>query len=209
MKNFEIIQHPIIKREVSILRDKKTSNNIFRVSLKRLSIFMAYEVAKKFQLKKFQIETPITKTLGFDLKENIILVPVLRAGLGMVDGFLEVFPNAKVGHIGLSRNEKTLEPIDYYFKVPKQIDKSIVILLDPMLATGGSANAALNFLKKNGAKKIIYVCLFASPFGIKKILTLQNDIKIFTASKDLKLNKSGYIIPGLGDAGDRIFGTDD
>lgn len=206
-KNFMLIEHPLIKRDVTILRDVKTTSETFRAALQRVSNVLAVEISKNFKLSSVDIETPLEKTTGSKLTQDVILVPVLRAGLGMVNGFLQIIPEAKVGHIGLQRDEETLKPIEYYYKVPKNLETSEVIMLDPMLATGGSASEALKYLKKRGAIKLVFACLVASPEGIKKIETEHPDIKIFAAALDRELNSKGYILPGLGDAGDRTFGT--
>lgn len=206
-KNFILIDHPLIKRDVTILRDVKTTSEIFRAALQRVSNVLAVEISKNFELSSIDINTPLEKTKGSKLTQDVILVPVLRAGLGMVNGFLQIIPEAKVGHIGLQRDEETLQPIEYYYKVPKNLETSEVIMLDPMLATGGSASEALKYLKKRGATKLVFACLVASPEGIKKIETEHPDIKIFAAALDRELNSKGYILPGLGDAGDRTFGT--
>ncbi len=206
-KNFILIEHPLIKRDVTILRDVKTTSETFRAALQRVSNVLAVEISKNFELSSVDINTPLEKTKGSKLTQDVILVPVLRAGLGMVNGFLQIIPEAKVGHIGLQRDEETLQPIEYYYKVPKNLETSEVIMLDPMLATGGSASEALKYLKKRGATKLVFACLVASPEGIKKIETVHPDIKIFAAALDRELNSKGYILPGLGDAGDRTFGT--
>lgn len=205
--NCFFLDHPLIKRDITILRDKNTSTEFFRSAVKRISNILAVEIAKSFQLKSFDVETPLEKTEGFKVDQEIVLIPILRAGLGMVSGFLEVIPEAKVGHIGLQRDENTLIPIEYYYKTPKDISEAFVILLDPMLATGGSASEAVNYLKKKGAKKIAFSCLVAAPEGLKKISELHTDVNIFGAALDRQLNDKGYILPGLGDAGDRTFGT--
>jgi len=204
---FYLNKHPLIKKDITILRDKTTNPEIFRAAVKRISLILAVEISKTYQLTKTQVETPLQNTIGYKLKQNVVLVPVLRAGLGMVSGFLEVIPDAKVGHIGLQRNEETLEPIEYYYKTPKDINNSSVILLDPMLATGGSSSEALKYLKKRGVKNCVFACLVAAPEGIKKIAAEHADIPVFCAALDEKLNDRGYILPGLGDAGDRTFGT--
>ncbi|MCU7489900.1 MAG: uracil phosphoribosyltransferase [Bacteroidota bacterium] len=205
--NFNLVDHPLIKRDLTILRDKDTDQNNFRIALRRVSSILAFEISKSFKVDTFEIETPLEKTDGYKLAQDIVLVPVLRAGLSMVNAFLEIIPEAKVGHIGIQRNEVTLEPVDYYYKTPKNIDIAKVILLDPMLATGGSGAAALNFLKKRGAVECIFACLVASPQGIKKIESVHPDVKVYSAALDRTLNDRGYILPGLGDAGDRTFGT--
>jgi len=206
-KNFFLNEHPLIKKDITILRDKHTNPEIFRAAVKRISLILAVEISKKYHLTKIDVESPLEKTIGFQLKQNVVLVPVLRAGLGMVSGFLEVIPDAKVGHIGLQRNEETLEPVEYYYKTPKDIHNSSVILLDPMLATGGSSSEALKYLRKRGVKNCVFACLVAAPEGIKKLSIDHAEIPIFCAALDRQLNERGYILPGLGDAGDRTFGT--
>ena len=207
MKNIIIVDNPLVKRDVTILRDKETDPNGFRLALDRVSHSIAIEISKSFDLTEFVVETPLEKTRGYKFTKQVILVPVLRAGLSMVSSFLEMIPDAKVGHIGLQRDEKTLQPIDYYYKTPKNLDESITIVLDPMLATGGSAVASFNSLKQKGAEKCILACLIAAPEGVKKMNTEHPDIAIYTAALDRQLNSVGYILPGLGDAGDRNFGT--
>ncbi len=206
-KNFILLGHPLIKRDMTILRDKTTSTEFFRSAVKRISNILAVEIAKSFILKELDIETPLEKTKGYKVDQEIVLIPILRAGLGMVSGFIEVIPEAKVGHIGLQRDENTLRPVEYYYKTPKDISNAFVILLDPMLATGGSASEAVNYLKKKGAKQIVFSCLVAAPEGLKKFTENHPDIKIYGAALDRQLNEKGYILPGLGDAGDRTFGT--
>jgi uracil phosphoribosyltransferase len=208
MKNLTIVTHPLIQRDVTILRDKKTSNAQVRATLSRIAGMMAFQVTKDFALTSFAVTTPMAKTKGFKLRESVVVVPVLRAGLGMVEGFLDVLPEARVGHVGLYRDETTLRPVDYYSKFPRQLSKSLVILIDPMLATGGSAAAALSFLKQKGAKNIRVVCLVAAPEGVRVVTRRHPEVPIFCACLDRSLNARGYILPGLGDAGDRIFGTE-
>lgn len=205
--NFFLIDHPILKRDVTILRDKNTDSENFRAALQRVSNILAVELSKAFKLSQIEVETPLEKTKGARLTNNVILVPVLRAGLGMINGFLQIIPEAKVGHIGLQRDEETLKPVEYYYKVPKHLDTSEVVMLDPMLATGGSASEALRYLKNRGAAKLFFACLVAAPEGVKKIESEHPDVKIFAAALDRELNTKGYILPGLGDAGDRTFGT--
>lgn len=207
IKNLILVKHPLIKKDLTILRNKKTNSEMFRAAVTRISNILAAEISTSFELKKIKVDTPLESTTGFKLKNEVVLVPVLRAGLGMVDGFLQLIPDAKLGHIGLERNESTLQPISYYLKTPKRLNKAEVILLDPMLATGGSASAAITFLKKQRAKEIIFACLLAAPEGVKKIIEDHPNTIIFSASLDRQLNKKGYILPGLGDAGDRTFGT--
>ncbi|MBZ0199081.1 MAG: uracil phosphoribosyltransferase [Ignavibacteriaceae bacterium] len=207
LMNFVLIDNPLIKRDVTLLRDKNTQPEQFRAVVKRISSVLSVEIAKDFELDKIEVDTPLEKTDGFKLKQQVVLVPVLRAGLGMVAGFLGLMPYARVGHIGLQRDEETLLPVEYYYKTPRDIEKAEVILLDPMLATGGSGSEAIKFLKKRGAKNIVFACLVASPEGIKKITEDHPDVIIFGAALDRELNSKGYILPGLGDAGDRTFGT--
>lgn len=202
-----ILDNPLVKRDITYLRDKETKEYQFRLALKRISFALAIEVGKFLELEERMVITPLEKTVGYRLKYQIILVPVLRSGLSMVDAFTEMIPDAKVGHIGLQRDEKTLEPIDYYYKTPKNLNTAKVLVLDPMLATGGSAKAAIDFLKKKGASNIFFVSLIAAPEGVKKLQTFHPDVEIFTASLDRELNENGFILPGLGDAGDRTFGT--
>lgn len=206
-KNLVLLQHPLVQKDITILRDKKTNTEIFRSAVTRISNILAVEISTTFPLTEFKVETPLEKTTGYRLKQEVVLIPVLRAGLGMVEGFLQLIPDAKLGHIGLERNETTLLPNSYYLKTPKNLSKAEVILLDPMLATGGSASAAISSLKKQGAKNFVFACLVAAPEGVKKLLKDHPNLIIFSAALDNKLNKKGYIIPGLGDAGDRTFGT--
>jgi len=207
LRNFVIIDNPLIKRDVTLLRDKNTQPEQFRAVVKRISSVLAVEIAKDFELEEIEVDTPLETTAGFELKQQVVLVPVLRAGLGMVAGFLELMPYARVGHIGLQRDEETLLPIEYYYKTPRNIENAEVILLDPMLATGGSGSEAIKFLKKRGAKNIVFACLVAAPEGVQKILAEHPDVRIYGAALDRELNSKGYILPGLGDAGDRTFGT--
>jgi len=206
-KNLVIIQHPLVKKDLTILRDKRTSTEIFRAAVRRISSVLAVEISTTFSIQEYKIYTPMEHTKGFKLKQAVVLIPVLRAGLGMVEGFLQLIPDAKLGHIGLERNETTLLPNSYYLKTPKKLGNAEVILLDPMLATGGSASEAINSLKKRGAKNIVFACLLAAPEGVKRMAEEHPELIIFTAALDRQLNKQGYILPGLGDAGDRTFGT--
>jgi uracil phosphoribosyltransferase len=208
MKNLIIIDHPLVKRDLTLLRNKKTPSHQFRAILRRTASLMAYEVSRDLLLKEIEIHTPLEKTKGVAVDQQIVLVPILRAGLGLVGGFVEVMPNARVGHIGLFRDEETLKPVDYYFKVPRNLDKALVLLLDPMLATGGSAAAAISFLKERGASTIRLVNLVSAPEGVRTVRKSHPDIVMYTCALDRELNKRGYILPGLGDAGDRMFGTE-
>ena len=207
MNNLHLIDHPLIKRDISILRDKTTASEDFRIVLKRLASLMVFEVTKDLKLKSYQLETPLEKTDGQTTADEVILVPVLRAGLGMLEAYLAFIPNAKVGHIGLYRDETTLKPVDYYAKFPPNLSRSVVILIDPMLATGGSASAAIQYLKQREARNIRLNCVVAAPEGVALLEKEHPDVNVFAAVLDRKLNQHGYIVPGLGDAGDRIFGT--
>lgn len=207
-KNVFVFDHPLIQHKVSILRDKNTSTKEFRELVSEIAMLMAYEATRDLPLKEVEIETPVAVA-----KTNVIagkklaVVPILRAGLGMVDGFSTLIPNVRVGHIGLYRDPKTLKPVEYYCKLPDDIAERDVIVLDPMLATGGSATAAISFLKERGIKNIKFMCLIAAPCGIERLIEDHPDVKIYCAAKDEKLNDHAYIVPGLGDAGDRLFGT--
>lgn len=203
-----VLDHALINHKLSIMRDKNTITIVFKENLDEIAMLMAYEVTKDLPLVEYPIETPICKTVGKKLAKQIILVPILRAGIGLVDGFRRIIPSAKVGHIGLQRDEETLQPIEYYAKFPKGIEDAIVIVVDPMLATGGSASATITSLKKRGAKNIHLVCLLAAPEGVAVIEKEHPDVNLTLAALDDKLNSKGYIVPGLGDAGDRLFGTD-
>ncbi len=203
-----ILNHPMIRHKISILRNEKTSTKEFRELISEIAMVLCYEALRDAKEEEYDVKTPIMATKGTKVNEdNYAFVPILRAGLGMVDGVLKVMPNAKIGHIGLYRNEETLEPVRYYCKLPKNIEKKQVILLDPMLATGGSGSAAISMLKQDGVKDIKFLSIIAAPSGIKKIKKDHPDVQIYCAQLDEKLNDVGYIMPGLGDAGDRIFGT--
>lgn len=198
----------LIKHKLSILRNKKTGTKEFRELINEIATLLCYEAMKDVKLEECTIETPICKTKGYLLDENkYAFISILRAGNGMIDGLTKVIPNAKIGHIGLYRNEETLEPVKYYYKVPKDIKNREVILLDPMLATGGSAAESIKLLKEEGVKRIKFLCIIAAPEGITKLQIEYPDVDIYCAVIDECLNENGYIVPGLGDAGDRIFGT--
>ncbi len=202
------LNHPLIEHKLSILRDKRTGTKEFRELIEEIGMFLCYEAMKDVELENVEIETPITKMKTGKLNEDkYAFVPILRAGMGMLDGVISVIPNAKIGHIGMYRNEETFEPVNYFFKVPKDIEKREVIILDPMLATGGSAIDAIDLLKSKGVKKIKFLCIIAAPEGIKKVEEKHPDVQIYCAHIDDYLNENKYIVPGLGDAGDRIFGT--
>lgn len=206
--NVFIFDHPLIQHKISLLRDKRTTTKEFRELVGELAMLMAYEVTRDLPLKEVEIETPIaiakTKVLA---GKKLAIVPILRAGLGMVDGMLNLIPMAKVGHIGLYRDPNTLEPVEYYCKLPDDVTEREIVILDPMLATGGSASAAVRFLKDRGIQHIKFMCLIAAPEGIERLQKDHPDVPIFCAAKDPKLNDHAYIVPGLGDAGDRLFGT--
>ncbi|MBR6881077.1 MAG: uracil phosphoribosyltransferase [Clostridiales bacterium] len=206
--NVFIFDHPLIQHKISLLRDKNTCTKEFRELVSEISMLMGYEVTRDLPMKEVEIETPVAPAKVKMLAgKQIAIVPILRAGLGMVDGMVELLPNVRVGHIGLYRDPVTVEPVEYYCKLPDDIAEREVILLDPMLATGGSASAAIGFLKKRNIQNIKFMCLIAAPEGIARITKDHPDVKIFCAAKDEKLNDHAYIVPGLGDAGDRIFGT--
>ncbi|MBU3127371.1 uracil phosphoribosyltransferase [Clostridium tagluense] len=202
------ITHPLIQHKLAYIRDKNTGSKDFRDLVQEVAMLMAYEVTRDIQLEEVEIETPICITKCKVLAgKKMAIVPILRAGLGMVDGMLEIIPAAKVGHIGMYRNEETLQPVEYFCKLPQDINERDVIITDPMIATGGSAIDAISALKKRGAINIKIMCLIAAPEGIKAITDAHSDVDIYVASIDEKLNEKGYIVPGLGDAGDRLFGT--
>ena len=208
MGKFQVISHPLIQHKLSILRREDTSTKDFRELVNEIAMLMGYEVSRDLPLEEVEIQTPITKTVQKQLSgKKLAIVPILRAGIGMVDGFLSLVPAAKVGHIGMYRDEETLEPVEYLVKLPEDIDQRQIFVVDPMLATGGSAILAVDSLKKRGAANIKFVCLVAAPEGVKELQDAHPDIDIYTASLDEKLNENGYIVPGLGDAGDRLFGT--
>ncbi len=206
--NVTVLNHPLIQTKVGILRNVSTSNQVFRSTLNEVASLMVYEVFRDFPVKELEIRTPLEKVNVKQLSRGITLVPILRAGLGMTDGILQLIPEAKVGHIGLYRDKKTLEPVEYYSKFPSNLSETEVVVIDPMLATGGSACTAIDFIKKSGGKNIRFVCLVAAPEGIIKMTDLHPDVPIFTAAMDRELNDHAYILPGLGDAGDRIYGTE-
>lgn len=202
------IKHPLLEHKLSILRDRKTGTKEFREIVSEIATILCYEAMKDAEIYECEIETPIQKTTSKKINEDkYAFIPILRAGMGMTEGITKLIPNAKIGVIGLYRNEETLKPVKYFYKVPKGIEEKEVILLDPMLATGGSAIDAISMLKEDGVKKIKFLCLIAAPEGIEKIKTTYPEVDVYCAKIDEKLNDVGYIVPGLGDAGDRIFGT--
>lgn len=207
MANFEVVTHPLIEQKLRYLRDKNTPSREFKKLLSEISYLMVFEITRDLSIKPVEIETPLAKTIAYEIAEHIALVPILRAGLGMVDGIHDLIPTARVGHIGLYRDEKTLEPKKYFSKLPNDISQRLVILLDPMLATGNSIVYAISLLKKEGVKKIKFVSIVAAPEGVKKLQQIHPDVQAYSAALDDFLNDDGYIVPGLGDCGDRLFGT--
>lgn len=203
-----LVQHPLVQHKLALLRDRRTPTKIFKELVDEIAMLMAYEATKALALEEVEVPTPLETTRGYRVAgKKLTLVPILRAGLGMVDGILRLIPSARVGHIGLYRDHDTLKPVDYYFKVPGDAAERDFILLDPMLATGGSACSAVSSLKRAGAQRIQFLCLVAAPEGVERMRSEHPDVQIFAASLDRELNAHGYILPGLGDAGDRLFGT--
>lgn len=208
MAQVHVLDHPLIQHKLSLIRDEGTGSKDFRELVEEVAMLMAYEVTRDFPLEETEVKTPIATMKAKTIAgRKVGLVPILRAGLGMVDGMLKLIPTAKVGHIGLYRDPETLKPVEYYCKMPMDIEERDLIVIDPMLATGGSASAAITFLKERGAHNIKLMCLIAAPEGIEAVKSAHNDVEIFVAAVDEKLNDHGYIVPGLGDAGDRLFGT--
>ncbi len=208
MKNVTVLDHPLIQHKLSILRDVNTGSKQFRELIEEITVLTGYEATRDLPLKEVEIETPIQKTTAKVLAgKKLAIIPILRAGLGMVDGMLKLVPAAKVGHIGLYRDPVTVQPVEYYCKLPDDIENREVIVVDPMLATGGSASDAISMLKDKGCNDIRFMCIIAAPEGVKKLAGDHPDVKIYCATVDEKLNDHCYIVPGLGDAGDRIFGT--
>ena len=202
-----IINHPLIKHKLTQLRCKNTNTRNFRANLDEIAGLMAYEISRDLPLTEVEVETPVSLSVSKELSKEVVLVPILRAGLGMVDGIVNLISDARVGHIGIARNEGTLKPEPYYEKLPVGFEDAVIMVLDPMLATGGSASAAIRSLKEQGARSIKLVCIVGAPEGVKKIENDHPDVEIYLASLDEGLNENGYIVPGLGDAGDRLFGT--
>ncbi|NMA95782.1 MAG: uracil phosphoribosyltransferase [Clostridiales bacterium] len=208
MANVHILNHPLIQHKITLIRDNSTGAKEFRELVDELALLMTYEVTRDLPLGEVEIHTPIKRTRSNVISgKKLTVVPILRAGLGMVDGVLKLIPAAKVGHVGLYRDPETLEPVEYYCKLPKDLEEREFIVVDPMLATGGSASAAISFIKQRGGTNIKFVCLVAAPEGVDKMAKDHPDVDIYTASLDEKLNEDGYIVPGLGDAGDRLYGT--
>ena len=202
-----LIEHPVISRDLTILRDVNTSRSEFRQAIKRIAIILAYHALKELPLRSFDVQTPIEATTGYDIDQEITVVPILRAGLSLTDALLQFIPDANVGHLGMYRDEQTHQPVDYYSNIPEGIADAMVLVVDPMLATGGSADDALSFLKKQGAQDLRFISLISAPEGLKRLQKKHPDVHIITSAIDEKLNDDAFIVPGLGDAGDRYFGT--
>lgn len=208
MANVHVINHPLVQHKLTIIRDKNTGTKAFRELVDEVATLMAYEITRDMELEDIQVETPLQTTTAKTLTgKKLGVVPILRAGLGMQDGILKLIPAAKVGHVGLYRDHDTLEPVEYFVKLPSDVEERLFIVVDPMLATGGSAIMAIDCLKKRGARNMKFMCLVAAPEGIKALQEAHPDVEIYVAGLDEKLDENGYIRPGLGDAGDRLFGT--
>ena len=206
--NLVVLDHPLIQHKLTVLRDRATSTKMFKELVDEIAMLMAYEVTKDLPLEEVEIETPLERTRQRQLSgKKLTVVPILRAGLGMVEGIVRLMPSVRVGHIGLYRDHDTLEPVDYYFKIPSDAESREFIVVDPMLATGGSAAAAVSSVKGSGAARIQFMCLVAAPEGVQRMLEAHPDVPIYAAALDRELDENGYIRPGLGDAGDRLFGT--
>jgi uracil phosphoribosyltransferase len=206
-ENVTVIDHPLVARDLSILRNKKTGTAGFRAAMARIATILAYFALKELPLRTTRIETPVTETDGFEIDTNIFVIPILRAGLSLTDAIINFIPDAQVGHLGMYRDETTHQPVDYYSNLPSGLDKGLTLVVDPMLATGGSADDAITYLKKHGADKIRFISLICAPEGLNRINSNHPDVPIITAAVDEKLNEHAFIVPGLGDAGDRFFGT--
>lgn len=208
MSKTVIMDHPLIQHKIGIMRQKTTSTKEFRDLVSEVAMLICYEATRDLPLAEYEIETPLVKTVAHEIAgKKLCIVPILRAGLHMADGILNLIPNAKVGHIGLYRNEKTLEPVEYFCKLPSDAAEREIFVVDPMLATGGSAIAAINKLKERGIQKLHFLCLIAAPEGVARLREAHPDVDIYIGALDERLNENGYILPGLGDAGDRIYGT--
>ncbi len=202
-----VVDHPLLKRALTALRDQNTTYGAFRQVLSDVSSILAYEALRTLPVRETRVATPMEETTGYELAREVVVIPVLRAGLGLVDGFVRFVPEARVGHLGMYRDEQSHEPVDYYSNVPPQVTSARVFVVDPMLATGGSASGAINHLKSRGARDLTFVCLVAAPEGVARLAEYHPDVPIVTAALDRELDENAYIRPGLGDAGDRIFGT--
>ena len=207
-RKLTIVEHPLVRHKVTMLRDRRTPKKIFKELVDEIAMLMAYEATADLPLEEVEVQTPLEQASGWQVSgKKLTLVPILRAGLGMVEGILRLVPSARVGHIGLYRDHDTLEPVDYYFKVPADVVERDFLVLDPMLATGGSAVSAITSLKRVGALRIRFLCLVAAPEGVRRLEDAHPDVSVYCAALDRELNEHGYILPGLGDAGDRLFGT--
>jgi len=208
LANLTVIDHPLIRHKVRLLRDATTPKKLFRELVDEIAMLMAYEVTRDLEEEEVTVETPLERTTGHRIAgKKLVIVPVLRAGLGMVEGILRLIPSARVGHVGMKRDEESLEPVEYYFNVPAEPDARRLVIVDPMLATGGSASAAISGLKQRGARRISFKCVVAAPDGVRALGEAHPDVPVFAAVLDRELDGSGFILPGLGDAGDRLFGT--
>ncbi|MGD2069597.1 MAG: uracil phosphoribosyltransferase [Gemmatimonadota bacterium] len=206
--NLTVLDHPLIQHKLSLLRDRSTPKKLFAELVDELAALMAYEATRNLELEEYELDTPMERTTGHRLRgKKLVIVPILRAGLGMVHGMVRLIPNARVGHVGLYRDEKTLRPVEYYFKMPPEVDRREFIVVDPMLATGGSASAAVTSLRERGAKDVRFMCIVAAPEGVTRMQAEHPDVPVYAAVLDRQLDENGYIRPGLGDAGDRLFGT--
>jgi len=203
-----VVQHPVVARDLTVLRDRDTPSSAFRPALNRIATILAYHALDHLPLREVPVETPITRTIGHAIDTGLIVVPILRAGLGMVDAITQFIPDVKIGHLGIYRDKTTHKPVDYYVNLPRGLETATVLLVDPMLATGGSACDAIHYLKNAGARHIRFITLIAAPEGVQAVHAAHPDVRIITAALDERLNEHAYIVPGLGDAGDRIFGTD-
>ena len=207
-RNLTVVKHPLVRHKVTMLRDRRTPKKIFKELVDEIAMLMAYEATADLSLEQIEVQTPLEQASGWQVSgKKLTLVPILRAGLGMVEGILRLVPSARVGHIGLYRDHDTLEPVDYYFKVPADVVERDFFVLDPMLATGGSAVSAITSLKHVGATRVRFLCLVAAPEGVRRLEDAHPDVPVYCAALDRELNAHGYILPGLGDAGDRLFGT--
>lgn len=202
-----VMNHPLILHKISMLRDVHTTEKEFRELVYEIALLMGYETTRDLLLTEKEVQTPLVKTTGKFIEKQVAIVPILRAGLGMVDALMSLIPASKVGHIGLYRDHETLEPVEYYCKLPTDVASRQVLVLDPMLATGGSSSAAIGFIKKRGVSRIKLMCIIAAPQGIERVMADHPDVEVYCGAVDEKLNENGYIVPGLGDAGDRLFGT--
>lgn len=207
MKNLTVVDHPILKRDVTVLRRRETPHGLFRRTLSDAAAILAYEAMRGMELDEVEVQTPLEPTPGYELADEVIVVPILRAGLGMVSGFVRFVPEARIGHLGMQRDERTKEPVDYYSNIPGGIEEARVFVVDPMLATGGSASQAIQHLKDRGARRFTFVCLVAAPEGVQALAMAHPNVPIVTATLDRELDENAFIRPGLGDAGDRTFGT--